>query len=290
MPVGTLISVWEYFGPEIWWNLKSDSPETDPWQFGKDEYRKVLSELNAALKPDHPDFKEVWEVMNGLGDCEEILGKLSGELIKSETVLLRTISDIYINFKKDIKPRELAIKVSDKYAFLLERFFKKFSLRYSLRKPFEIIINIESIFSDLYQELERISKLDDGTRVLLQEFEEEFSELLSDVKERKVKSVISKASNFTERFLSKGKNVRSKALSKLLQENCGGDFPHPDFKAIAEDLYGFSCDLPGIRHGGGQRPMLRNVQLRDAVLGSILYLLIAGHLHPGIDQDKLLKI
>src|SRR6185295_19140865 len=158
MPAGSLLSVWEYIASEVWWKLDSDIPEIEPMEFGEDGFRIILSNLISALKPDHKDYQRIWETLNQKGDYRGILGNISVASIKSEEALLRTINDIYLVFKKEIQPRELGFLVISKYVFLLDRFFKNFSLRYSLRKPFGIIINIDSIFADVYRELDRIAK------------------------------------------------------------------------------------------------------------------------------------
>jgi hypothetical protein len=68
-----------------------------------------------------------------------------------------------------------------------------------------------------------------------------------------------------------GKNcpdVQSGTLGRMCDEV--GTWPHDKVKEAMKNMYKFTSDYPGIRHGGTQANAIRDIEMRDLIAVSIL--------------------
>ncbi len=68
-----------------------------------------------------------------------------------------------------------------------------------------------------------------------------------------------------------------------------GTWPHNKVKEAMKNLYGFSCDYPGIRHGGTPAHSLRPIEMRDLVAVSVLLAGFTPYLTDLINSDNIYR-
>ena len=66
-----------------------------------------------------------------------------------------------------------------------------------------------------------------------------------------------------------------------------GSWPHESVKDAMKSLYKFTCDYPGIRHGGDPTSALRVIDMRDMVAMSILLTGFTPYLESRLSADAI---
>jgi hypothetical protein len=158
--------------------------------------------------------------------------------------------------------------LSNGYFGLLTAFIEKFSLRYDLRRPCQLCPTLPGVFASLVRELRAVTANDAHLDALMKEFESAIRDLRTDSSEGKIKTCIQKHVNLLEAVGGKCRGVTEGELGKI----CGqlNNWPHAAVKSALKNLYGFTSDYPGIRHGGNAAGVLRQIEMRDMVAMCIL--------------------
>ena len=173
--------------------------------------------------------------------------------------------------------------LSNRYFNLLSRFIDKFSLRYDLRPPCILCPTLPGIFASLVRDLRAITSQNAHLDSLMKDFEESVRDLRIDCSDRRIKTIIQKQVNLLEALGRLHPGVKCKtlrAISKQLK-----NWPHEKVMCALQSLYAFTCDYPGIRHGGTPANELRAVDMRDMVAMSILLAGFTPYLTHGLDPD-----
>ena len=177
--------------------------------------------------------------------------------------------------------------LSNRYFNLLSGFIDKFSLRYDLRRPCTLCPTLPGVFASLVRGLRTITSQDVHLDSLMRDFEESVRDLRIDCSDRRIKTSIQKQVNLLEALGRVHPGVRRKtlgAISKQLK-----NWPHEEVMLALQSLYAFTCDYPGIRHGGTPAAALRTVDMRDMVAMSILLVGFTPYLTHGLNPDVVYR-
>lgn len=170
-------------------------------------------------------------------------------------------------------------QLSNRYYNFLSEFIKKFSLRYDLCSPCNICPTLPGVFASLFSDLRDLTTHNTHLDMLMKEFEESIRDLRIDCSERRIKTCIQKQVNLLEALSwetlnntdteskQRVKEDKRKALSSYAKN---ASWPHDDVLSTLLSLYSFTCDYPGIRHGGTPENAKRSIDMRDMVAISIL--------------------
>jgi hypothetical protein len=154
------------------------------------------------------------------------------------------------------------------YFSLVERFIEKFSLRYDLRRPFSVHPTLAGVFTQLVRDLKTATASDATLHTLMLELEDAIRDLRSNRSSGKIKSCIQKQINLLEAMGSRAPGVTANTLGRICDEV--GTWPHHNVKDAMKALYRFTCDYPGIRHGGTAASQLRDIGMEDLVSMSLI--------------------
>jgi hypothetical protein len=80
----------------------------------------------------------------------------------------------------------------------VDRFLKRYSLRYDLRRPLTLHPTLSGIFASLIKELRSLSLQDEHLSALLTEFENSLRDLRSDLSQARIKTCLHKQFNLLE--------------------------------------------------------------------------------------------
>lgn len=177
--------------------------------------------------------------------------------------------------------------LSNHYFGLLAAFIDKFSLRYDLRRPCTLCPTIQGMFASLVRDLRLLTSQDEHLDMLMKDFENVLRDLRLDCSDGRIKTCIQKQVNLLEAMGRICPGVTGTTLGAIC--NQVSTWPHVKLKEAMQDLYKFTCDYPGIRHGGTPASAIRIVDMRDMVAMSILLTGFTPYLNSSLDADTIYR-
>jgi hypothetical protein len=144
---------------------------------------------------------------------------------------------------------------------------------------------LPGIFAGVVIQLRAIANADVHLHGLLNDFESSIRDLKQDRSESKIKTCISKQMNVMEALGKKCPAVAGNTLGAICDQV--GTWPHAKLGDALKNLYGFSCDYPGIRHGGTARNAVRAIELRDLIGVSIALAGLSRYITSGFDGERV---
>jgi len=272
---GEFIGVWSETYKEIWEPLllQENVPE--------DVYCDLYREMSEAFKI-KPTIEELAEI---IGSTDQ--SKLSFLNIKTEDLLGEYA--LITSFEKNYEALDELVgdALSNPYFILLEAFIEKFNLRYDLRRPCTICPTLPGMFASLIRDLKTITSLDAHLNMLMKDFEEALRDLRIDCSDNRIKTCIQKQVNVLEAISCKYPGVTQNTIGAICNQL--NTWPHEKIKEAMKSLYGFTCDYPGIRHGGTPAHALRIIDMRDMVAISILLAGFTPYLTDLLDADSIYR-
>lgn len=282
---GEFIGVWSETWREIWLPL-SDEPlgedkDDVPSDIFCELYRALAGDLNqpGSLKK-IPSIQEVADILDSPIQSREAFEGIRPEDIVGERALVAFFEATY-DALEDIGGDEL----TNRYFILLTSFIEKFSLRYDLRRPCILYPTLQGVFASLVRDLRILTGQDPHLDGLMKDFEGAVRDLRHDRSDRRIKTCIQKQINLLEAIGRAFPGVKGKTLGAISDQV--GTWPHEKLKAAMKDLYGFTCDYPGIRHGGTSASALRSLDMRDMVAMSILLMGFTPYLESRINAGAI---
>lgn len=177
--------------------------------------------------------------------------------------------------------------LANKYFNLLTAFIDKFSLRYDLRRPCTLCPTLSGIFSSLLRDLRAATGKDAHLDHLMKDFDHAIRDLRIDCSDGRIKTCIQKQVNLLEALGRVSPGVTQATLGAICDQV--GTWPHSKIKEALKNLYGFTCDYPGIRHGGSPANAIRTIEMRDMVAMSILLAGFTPYLTDQLDTDLMFR-
>ncbi len=279
---GTILGSWPHTWHTIWEPL-ADSKFSPPELFSE-----LYPELLNACKPPKPD-----EDLTVVSEADHIVASpknvrdtraatdpvfaldcfrtMRPEEFSSERKLVRFFEQS--NFIiEDFGVPQLGMLFSDSVSSFLNRY----NLRYHLISPFQIVPRLPEMVSGMLQEIERNAAADQHLSALNNAVHEAFEDLSTRGRTTDIANCISRVCNLAEGFARKAPGVTQETLGAASREiNC---WPHATIQKSLSTLYGFCSDYPGLRHSGNSYSKIRDLEVRDALIISMLFMSFAGYL------------
>jgi hypothetical protein len=117
----------------------------------------------------------------------------------------------------------------------------------------------------------------------MKEFESAIRGLREDATDGHIKTCIQKEINLLEALGRKCPGVTQTTLGAICDQVTS--WPHEKVREAIKNLYGFTSDYPGIRHGGTAGNAMRDIEMRDLVAVSILLAGFSPYLTAGFDAN-----
>ena len=252
---GELVPVWPDAWVEIWHPLVEEGAPDDL-------FCELYRELVVAIR-NPPTVEELADVVDNSDQS-----RLAFQAVASTDFLGEDALASFFERAFDVCEDLGADQLSNTYFGLLNVFVTKYNLRYDLRRPCDLCPTVSGVFTGLSSALQQLSSRDAHLNSLLQDFESAVRDLRRDGSETKIKTCIAKQTNLLEGLARTNRLVTRDTLGGMCDEV--STWPHESLKTAIKSIYKFSCNYPGIRHGGTPASALRPIDMRDLVALSII--------------------
>ena len=274
---GEFIGVWSETWREIWLPLIDEPLGESEECVPEDIFCELYRALAPALSP-RPSVEDLADIIGNPVQSREAFEANTANDFAGERALVGFFEAMH-----DALEEMGGDELTNRYFNLLSGFIDKFSLRYDLRRPCILCPTLPGVFASLVRDLRVITSQDTHLDSLMKDFEESVRDLRIDCSDRRIKTSIQKQVNLLEALGRVHPGVKRKtlgAISKQLK-----NWPHKEVMSALQSLYTFTCDYPGIRHGGTPTSALRTVDMRDMVAMSILLAGFTPYLTHGLNPD-----
>jgi len=270
---GEFISVW----PETWtciWEPLAAHEEAP-----SDLFCELYRELARAMK-EEPSVEALADIVDDPAISAKAFQRTHGEAFKGERALVTFLESAHEVFD-DLGGDPL----SNSYFNLLETFIQKFSLRYDLRRPCTLCPTLPGVFASLVNHLRELTSQDEHLHNLMRAYDNSIRDLRIDCSDARIKTCMQKQVNLLEAIGRSHTGATKRTLGAICEEL--PVWPHNDVKDAIKSLYGFTCDYPGIRHGGTPANARRDIEMKDLVAISILLAGFTPYLSEMIDANAV---
>lgn len=274
---GELLPVWAEMWPHVWGPLARVAKRLNH----PDLFCELYRELNKALIAPK-SVEEVADITDNIDQARHQFRKTKSHEIQGEGAVVSFLESSY-EAVEDLGGDPLA----NAYYVRLEQFLLRFSLRYDLRRPCSLCPTLPGVFASLVLHLRSLTKQDVHLDALMKEFENAIRDLRTDRSGGRIKTCIQKQINLLEAIGRVFPGVTETELGGIC--NQVGTWPHNAIKASLKNLYGFTSDYPGIRHGGTAAHALRAIDTRDMIAMSILLVGFTPYLTDLINADVVYR-
>jgi hypothetical protein len=272
------IGVWSETFREIWQPLIDD--EDVPADIFCELYRVLAGD------PKRPGALKITPTIEGLADIVD-------DPLQAREAFERTTAQDLVGERELVSFLELvhdaleelgSDQLTNRYFNFLAAFIDKFSLRYDLRRPCILCPTVPGLFASLYRRLSRLAVIDSNVAKRLRDASEAVQDLRLGQTEGRVANCVTKQVMLLEAVAAAG-GVSGTDLSAICR--AVSDWPHPAIRASLLNAYGFASDFPGIRHGTPTAGLTRDVDMRDMIAMSILFVAFAPYLNRDFNGDAL---
>ncbi len=259
---GELIAVWSETNREIWLPLVDQPLGEDDEGVPEDIFCELYRALAPALLP-ALSVEDLADIIDDPVQSRVAFEETCADDLADERTLVGFFESVH-DALEELGGEELA----NRYFNMLSSFIEKFSLRYELRRPCILCPTLPGMFTSLVRDLQVLTSQDPHLDMLMKDFEAAVRDLRHDSSDRRIKTCIQKQVNLLEAIGRTAPGVTGMTLGAICDQV--GTWPHDRLKTAIKNIYGFTCDYPGIRHGGTRASALRAVDMRDMVAMSIL--------------------
>jgi hypothetical protein len=270
---GEFIGVWPVTWREIWTKL-ARSPAA-PADLFCELYRELARSLAVQ-----PTIEELADIVDEPTQARVAFQRTRAADVRGEQAMLSFLEAVP-SVLDDLGGDPL----SNRYFNLLSDFIDRFSLRYDLRRPCTICPTLPGVFASLVRELQTLTEQDPHLNLLRREFEDAVRDLRTDSSDGRIKTCIQKQINLLEAIGQRSPGVTQNTLGRI----CGqlGSWPHDKLKDAMVNLYHFTCDYPGIRHGGTPANAHRVIDMRDMVAMTVLLAGFTPYISDQLNADAI---
>jgi hypothetical protein len=249
---------------------------------------KSLASVNQALanvSGDTEKCKQAFrrsldEIANDPERSREAFEQTQASDFVGERAIIRFLEEAH-SVLQDLADESL----TNHYFNLLEAFIEKFSLRYDLRRPCTLCPTLPGIFTRLLSDLRTATAQDTHFDGLRKDFEAAVRDLRIDDSDARIRTCIQKQINLLEALGSRAPGVTGNTLGRICDQV--GTWPHEKIKEAIKALYTFTCDYPGIRHGGTPANAIRTIEMKDLVALSIVLAGFTPYLTDQLDANMV---
>lgn len=272
---GEFIGVWSETWREVWCKLGRHAAAPD------DLFCELYRGLVEALAT-QPDSQMLADIVDDPAQAKAAFKKTKAKDLGGERVLVEFLEEAHA-ILDDLGGDAL----SNRYFNLLTAFINKYSLRYDLRRPCSLCPTLQGVFTNLMRDIKTATSRDAHLDGLMKDFENSIRDLRADCSDGRIKTSIQKQVNLLEAMGKQCPGVTEATLGRIC--NQVGTWPHEKIKEAMKNLYGFTCDYPGIRHGGTPAHALRAIEMRDMVAMSILLVGFIPYLTDQLNADLVYR-
>jgi hypothetical protein len=176
-------------------------------------------------------------------------------------------------------------RVAARYRSLLRSFVEKFSLRYEVRDPCELCPTLPGLFASLVRGMKAMCQTDPHLNELFSDFEEAIMDLRARSSAGKIRTCMVKQVNLLEAIAARHPDTSRNTIGAICSDL--RSWPHDSLCESMKALYKFTCDYPGIRHGGTPGNRRRDIDMRDLLSVSIMLFGFAPYLSNDIDATAI---
>ena len=281
---GEFIGVWSESWREIWSKLVRHPKAPD--DLFSELYRELVSAFITPPNQTHDEKvlaeTRFAEIVSDPAQARRAFMKTKSMDLRGERFLV----EFFENANKVLE--DLGGDVfANRYFNLLSAFINKYSLRYDLRRPCSLCPTLPGVFANLMRDIKTVTSHDAHLDSLMKDFETAIRDLRADCSDGRIKTCIQKQVNLIEAMGMLCPGVTVNTLGAIC--NQVRTWPHDKIKESMQNLYKFTCDYPGIRHGGTASNALRTIEMRDMVAMSILLVGFAPYLTDQLDADVIYR-
>jgi hypothetical protein len=218
---------------------------------------------------------DIGAISNDFPRAEAEFAAIKADFFESEHKLVQFCENAY-----DVIG-EFNQRLALRYRALLALFIEKFSLRYEIRDPCQLCPTLPGLFASLVRRLKISCQADAHLNELMNDFEESLMDLRATSAGRNIKTCMAKQINLLEAIATRHPDTSRNTIGAI----CGdlNTWPHDSLCDSMKNLYKFTCDYPGIRHGGDPANAIRAIDMRDLLCVSIMLVGFAPYLSNEID-------
>lgn len=272
---GTFIEAWPYTWEAVWLPIRDSEWASD--ELLPDLVRELVKALpaNDVVTPSDASVDTQPEpfimAMRDRKQAEDFIREINSVNFRSERHLIRVFEEFHFVVEEYDSP-----ELANLYLTLISDFLRRYNLKYRLLKPFQIVPHIPGIIGGLVEHISESARTDRDLAELVEAVEQAFEDLTTRSRPGDIKTCIAKVCSLTEGLAVRYPGVTAGTLGEATKEmNC---WPHATIKNSLSALYGFCSDYPAIRHAGKAKSKLRELELRDALIVSILFFSFSGYL------------
>lgn len=271
---GEFLPVWQEMWRNVWKPL-SEHPEAP-----KDLFVELFREVETAYKVRLDAATELAEIVDDTEQSKAAFRNTKSVHLRGEIALVRFLSSAF-EIAQDFGGDAL----SNRYYLLIQRFIDRYSLRYDLRRSFQLNPTLPGMFARLVSDLKSTAAKDAELNTLLHEYEEAFRDLGFGQTEGRMKTCFAKQFNLLEAMAAKHPHATQDTLGKICHEL--DVWPHATVREAAKKIYGFRS-YPGIGHGAGSGA-LRPIEMRDLISLSVQMIALLPYLTDQLNADEIYR-
>lgn len=268
---GSLLALWPRLGRELWGPLARRAPG--------DFYCELFRAIVPALRT-RPSAAQLAELIDNPTACRRAILALKAEALNGEVALAAFLQSLH-GVLDDLAGEALANTYFNRLAALVETY----NLHYELRRPCRLYPTLPGLFAGLLAQLREHSANHPSLPTLLRDFDDAFRDLHEQPSQGRIKTCLHKQMNLMEALGRSNAYVKEYALSSICDEITL--WPHRKVRDALKSLYGFTCDYPGIRHGGKPASVEGELGMRDMLALCILFVGFTPYLSERIDAGAL---
>lgn len=277
--IGNIRERWEFTWADIWEPL--GNLQQAPLDLYIQLYRTSIDYFRRR-----PNAQELAEIVNSPEFALSAFQTVQGRQFRDEMAVVQFLERVHELLQNDVSSRILARK----YGEYVSKFLKKYNLRYETAEPFTLRVRLPSLYGDIYEQLRQVNSTNPHLLQLMTDFETSFSDFVRTRAQRDLTAAIHRASNYAEGIAAVALNTQGSDLNSLCDRLTNAPYrvwPHTAVKQVVKDLYRFCSDYPAIRHAGTPNNRLRNLEIKDTIIVSALFIAASGYLHQQVSLNDV---
>lgn len=300
---GTFRSVWPRFANEVLVEIaKHEDAHSVIWT---DFLREIANAWRPTVEYTRDDQERVVPVIDHHGNLEEALQDeerarhfvhaMQPDQFGSEGLLVDGLESLFKALEIETTPI-----LANLYRELVAQFVADHNLRYEVLDDCSICPNAAGIIQGLVVDIRRIAQRDGHLAGLLSDFDETVRDIRRERSSNKFRTAIQRNVNLLEAVGERhlvalvatpegagARNWRGRPdnlgkISRGIQT-----LPHESLRIALDALYTFTCDYPGIRHGGNPESKVREIQLRDLAAMLAIFVGIVPYVTDDLDWKEV---
>ncbi|SHE29474.1 hypothetical protein SAMN05444273_1015 [Litoreibacter ascidiaceicola] len=269
---GEFLPVW----PEMWrrvWKPLSDHPKAPD-----DLFVELFRELETVFVDRLDAATELAAIVDDVDQSRAAFRGTKSAQIKGEVALVAFLTEAF-DIIEDFGGDALA----NRYFNLVDAFIGRYSVRYDLRRSFQLNPTLPGMFARLVNDLKSAASADPALSGLLRDYEEAFGDLGHGATEGRMATCFNKQFNLLEALAALHPEAKQKTLGKICDEL--DVWPHATVREAAKKVYGFRA-FPGVGHGAGSGA-LRPIEMKDLVALSVMLTAFVPYVSDKFNADVI---